>query len=32
MLLKSKEHINKSYDVVVVGGGLGGLTLANKMA
>lgn len=32
MLLKSKDPIEKSYDVIVVGGGLGGLTLANKMA
>lgn len=32
MLLKSKDPIEKSYDVIVIGGGLGGLTLANKMA
>lgn len=32
MLYKTKDLIEKSYDVIVVGGGLGGLTLANKMA
>lgn len=32
MLLKSKDPIEKSYDVIVIGGGLGGLTLANKLA
>lgn len=32
MLFKSKDPITKSYDVIVVGAGLGGLTLANKMA
>ena len=32
MLIKAKEKITKSYDVIVIGSGLGGMTLANKMA
>lgn len=32
MLYSSKERIEKSYDVIVVGAGLAGMTLANKMA
>lgn len=32
MLYSSKEKILKSYDVIVVGAGLAGMTLANKMA
>ncbi len=32
MLYKSKDEITKSYDVIVIGSGLGGMTLANKMA
>jgi len=31
MLISSKEKIIKDYDVIVIGGGLAGLTLANKM-
>lgn len=31
MLYSSKEKITKSYDVIVVGAGLAGMTLANKM-
>lgn len=32
MLYSTKEKIEKSYDVIVVGAGLAGMTLANKMA
>jgi len=32
MLYSSREKILKSYDVIVVGAGLAGMTLANKMA
>ena len=32
MLYSSKDKISKSYDVIVVGAGLAGMTLANKMA
>jgi len=32
MLLGKSERIEKQYDVVVIGGGLGGLTAANKLA
>ena len=32
MLIKAKEKITKNYDVIVIGSGLGGMTLANKMA
>ena len=32
MLLKSKDKITKSYDVIVVGSGLAGMTAANKLA
>jgi phytoene dehydrogenase-like protein len=31
MQYSSKDKITKSYDVIVIGGGLAGLTLANKM-
>lgn len=31
MLYSSKEKIEKSYDVIVIGAGLAGMTLANKM-
>jgi len=32
MLYSSKETISQSYDVIVIGAGLAGMTLANKMA
>ena len=32
MLYSSKDKISKSYDVIVVGAGFAGMTLANKMA
>ena len=32
MLYKSKDIIEKNYDVIVIGAGLAGMTLANKMA
>lgn len=32
MLYSSKDKIEKSYEVIVVGAGLAGMTLANKMA
>jgi phytoene dehydrogenase-like protein len=32
MLFKAKDRITKSYDVIVIGSGLGGMTAANKMA
>lgn len=32
MLIKAKDKITKSYDVIVIGSGLGGMTAANKMA
>jgi len=32
MLYKRHEKINKSYDVIIIGSGLGGLTAANKLA
>ncbi len=32
MLYKRSEKINKKYDVIVIGSGLGGLTAANKLA
>jgi phytoene dehydrogenase-like protein len=32
MLYSSKDKIEKSYDVIVIGAGLAGMTLANKMA
>lgn len=31
MLFSSKDKITKSYDVIVIGSGLAGMTLANKM-
>ncbi|MFA6238716.1 MAG: FAD-dependent oxidoreductase [Bacteriovorax sp.] len=32
MLYSSKDKIDKTYDVIVIGAGLAGMTLANKMA
>ena len=32
MLLKKKDKISKTYDVIVIGSGLAGLTAANKLA
>ena len=32
MLIKAKEKITSSYDVIVVGSGLAGMTAANKLA
>lgn len=32
MLLGRNDRIEKTYDVIVIGGGLGGLTAANKLA
>lgn len=32
MLLKRKDKITKSYDVIVIGSGLAGMTAANKLA
>ena len=32
MLYKAKDKITKSYDVIVVGSGLAGMTAANKLA
>lgn len=32
MLLKAKDKITKSYDVIVVGSGLAGMTAANRLA
>lgn len=32
MLLKAKDKITKSYDVIVIGSGLAGMTAANKLA
>lgn len=32
MLLDKNDRIEKKYDVIVIGGGLGGLTAANKLA
>jgi phytoene dehydrogenase-like protein len=32
MLYSKRDKINKSYDVIVIGSGLGGLTAANKLA
>ena len=32
MVYKSIEDVGSSYDVVVIGSGLGGLTLANRLA
>lgn len=32
MLLSKNEKITKNYDVIVIGGGLGGMTAANKLA
>lgn len=32
MLLKTKDKITKSYDIIVIGSGLAGMTAANKLA
>lgn len=32
MLYKAKDQITKTYDVIVIGSGLGGMTAANKLA
>ena len=32
MLYKAKDKITKSYDVIVIGSGLAGMTAANKLA
>ena len=32
MLLNKNDQITQKYDVVIIGGGLGGLTAANKLA
>jgi phytoene dehydrogenase-like protein len=32
MLYKAKDRVTKSYDVIVIGSGLAGMTAANKMA
>lgn len=32
MLLKNNNKIKQKYDVIIIGGGLGGLTAANKLA
>lgn len=32
MLYKAKDSIDKDYDVIVIGSGLGGMTAANKLA
>lgn len=32
MLYKAKDKISKSYDVIVIGSGLGGMTAANRLA
>jgi phytoene dehydrogenase-like protein len=32
MLLNNSDKITKNYDVIIIGGGLGGMTAANKMA
>jgi len=32
MLLNKNERITKNYDVIIIGGGLGGMTAANKLA
>lgn len=32
MLIKAKEAITRSYDVIVIGSGLGGMSAANKLA
>lgn len=32
MLLNKNDKITKQYDVIIIGGGLGGLTAANKLA
>ncbi len=32
MLLKARDEITKSYDVIVIGSGLAGMTAANKLA
>ena len=32
MLLMKIDKITKNYDVIIIGGGLGGMTAANKLA
>ena len=32
MLISVKEEVKKDYEVIVIGSGLAGMTLANKMA
>ncbi len=32
MLIKAKEKITKSYDIIIIGSGLAGMTAANKLA
>ena len=32
MLYKAKDRITKSYDVIIIGSGLGGMTAANRLA
>ena len=32
MLLKAKDEITKSYDIIIIGSGLAGMTAANKLA
>ena len=32
MLLNKNDKITQHYDVIIIGGGLGGLTAANKLA
>jgi len=32
MLLNKNDKITQKYDVIIIGGGLGGLTAANKLA
>ena len=32
MLYKAKDEVTKSYDIIVIGSGLGGMTAANKLA
>ena len=32
MLFKSKDIITKSYDIIIIGSGLAGMTAANRLA